>query len=41
MCFGVDGSAEAKSPRQADDGDAHGRHHLLGGVVMVVSGFPA
>jgi hypothetical protein len=37
----VNGSAEAKSLRQADDGNVHGRHHLLGGVVMVVSGFPA
>jgi hypothetical protein len=37
MHYGVDGRTEAKSLREADDGDARGRRHLLGGVVMVLS----
>jgi hypothetical protein len=40
MDTGVDGRAGAKSLREADDGDARGRRHLLGGVVMALSVLP-
>jgi hypothetical protein len=40
MDYGVDGRTGAKSLREADDGDARGRRHLLGGVVMVLSVLP-
>jgi hypothetical protein len=40
MDAGVDDRAGAKSLREADDGDARGRRHLLGGVVMVLSVLP-
>jgi hypothetical protein len=33
---GVDGRARAKAQRDADDGDARGRRHLLGGVVLAL-----
>jgi hypothetical protein len=40
MDYGVDGRTRAKSLREADDGDAQGRRHLLGGVIMVLSVLP-
>jgi hypothetical protein len=40
MDYGVDGRAGAKSPREADDGDARGHRHLLGGIVMVLTMLP-
>jgi hypothetical protein len=40
MGYGVDGRAGEKSLREADDGDARGRRHLLGGIVMVLTMLP-
>jgi hypothetical protein len=40
MGSGVDGRVGAKSLREADDGNARGRHHLLGGVVMALTVLP-
>jgi hypothetical protein len=37
---GVDGRARAKAQRDADDGDARGRRHLLGGVVLALLALP-
>jgi hypothetical protein len=37
----VNGRAEEKSLREADDGDARWRSHLLGGVVMALTVLPA
>jgi hypothetical protein len=34
--IGVDGRARKKAQHDADDGDARGRCHLLGGVVLVL-----
>jgi hypothetical protein len=36
MGFGVDDRAIVKSLRDADDGNAYGHRHLLGGVFMVL-----
>jgi hypothetical protein len=33
---GVDGKVRAKAQHDADDGDACGRRHLLGGVVLAL-----
>jgi hypothetical protein len=40
MDYGIDDWAGAKSPREANDGDARGRRHLLGGIVMVLTVLP-
>jgi hypothetical protein len=40
MGSGVDGRAGANSLHEADDGDARGRRHLLGGVVMALTVLP-
>jgi hypothetical protein len=40
MGSGVDGKAEAKSLREADDGDARGQSHLLGGIIMALTLLP-
>jgi hypothetical protein len=37
MGYGVDDRAGAKSLREADDGNARGHRHLLGGVFMVLT----
>jgi hypothetical protein len=40
MDAGVNGRAGAKSLHEADDGDARGRRHLLGGIVMALTVLP-
>jgi hypothetical protein len=40
MDAGVNGRAGAKSLREADDGDARGCRHLLGGIVMALTVLP-
>jgi hypothetical protein len=40
MDAGVVGRAGAKSLREADDGDARRRCHLLGGVIMALTVLP-
>jgi hypothetical protein len=40
MGSGVTGKAGAKSLREDDDGDAHGRRHLLGGIAVALTMLP-